>query len=946
MSPGFRVIILDDNAAYAQHLAQELRSAGFAHDWQWVNSEADFRARLAAAPDLILSDYHLSRLTALRALEMLREAGHDAPLIVVSGSDGVDQAVTALQHGAADYLRKDRLDRLGLAITGALERRRLGAERRRTEINYRRLVETVPDGIWTIDADSNTTFVNRPMAEMLGYTVDEMLGRHLFAFIDTENRPLAATKVERRRQGIAEHHDFKFRRKDGGELWAHLATKPMFEGDRYAGALAVVTDVTEQRRREEELRQSEERFRMAFAYAAVGMAVSTPEGRVVQVNPAYCAITGYGEAELLDGSAGSPTHPDDRPAQHEAVARLVAGEAPAFLLEKRYLRKDGSIVWVLNSVSLVRDRAGRPAHLVTLVQDVTERHLAEQRLREETEVAETLHRIGAILAAELNLYKLVQAITDAATRLVNAQVGAFVSPDLGEGVSWSQFTLAEALAGVVPEASRGWDPGLVVQVCREGQRARVDDVTGDPRFRQRPAFFGLPEGHPPVRSFLAVPVVSRDNVLLGGLFFGHTEPGHFSARDERVITGLAGHAAVAIDNARLYQQAQDAGRLLAALVESSEDAIIGLSAQGAITSWNPGAERLTGLPTAAALARPVTSLVAPDCLAEFHQALARLQSGERVSSFESTWLYRDGRRVEVAVSLAPLRDRDGRDLGASAIARDTTERKHLEEQFRQAQKMEAIGRLAGGVAHDFNNLLTVINGYGEMLLASLPPGTATRELIQQITAAGDRAAALTRRAARLQPQAGRGAAGAGPQGARGRHWAVAAPADRRGHRTGDGDGPGPVAGAGGPGPDGADHYQPGGQRPRRHAAGRQAHPGTAQRRTGRALRPDARRGPARAARAAVDERHRRRHGRRHAGAGLRAVLHHQGRQGHRPGAGDGLRHRPGPRRPHRGLQRTWPRRHLQGVPAARRGAAGGGAQVERRGAGPAARHRDAAVRRG
>jgi PAS domain S-box-containing protein len=128
-------------------------------------------------------------------------------------------------------------------------------------------------------------------------------------------------------------------------------------------------------------RESEERFRSAFACAAVGMALTDMAGRFISANPAYCAITGYSEAELGAIAFPSITHPDDLPANMEKNRRLLAGEIPGFVIEKRYIRKDGSIIWVKNSVSLVRDDRGNPVNQLALVENITERKLAEDALR-------------------------------------------------------------------------------------------------------------------------------------------------------------------------------------------------------------------------------------------------------------------------------------------------------------------------------------------------------------------------------------------------------------------------------------------------------------------------------------------------------------------------------------------------------------------------------------
>jgi PAS domain S-box-containing protein len=191
--------------------------------------------------------------------------------------------------------------------------------------------------------------------------------------------------------------------------------------------------------------------------------------------------------------------------------------------------------------------------------------------------------------------------------------------------------------------------------------------------------------------------------------------------------------------------AEEARARLAALVESSEDAILSKTLDGTITTWNAAAERLYGYAAPEVIGQPASRLVPPERADEWRGAMQRLRQGEQVPPFGTVRLRKGGGRVEVSVSISPVRDTTtGALLGASTIARDITQRKRLEEQYLQAQKMEAIGRLAGGVAHDFNNLLTIINGYGSLLLASLPAGDPNRDLVGEITKAGEHAALLTR----------------------------------------------------------------------------------------------------------------------------------------------------------------------------------------------------------
>jgi two-component system, sensor histidine kinase and response regulator len=143
----------------------------------------------------------------------------------------------------------------------------------------------------------------------------------------------------------------------------------------------VQLDITDRKRAEEGLRQSEERFRTAFDHAAIGMSLVALDGRFLRVNPALCRLTGYSESELLDKTFQEITHPDDLAADLAQVDRLLAGEIRAFHMEKRYLRKDGEIIWIRLSSALVRDAQGAPLHSIGQLEDITERKRAEEALR-------------------------------------------------------------------------------------------------------------------------------------------------------------------------------------------------------------------------------------------------------------------------------------------------------------------------------------------------------------------------------------------------------------------------------------------------------------------------------------------------------------------------------------------------------------------------------------
>jgi PAS domain S-box-containing protein len=189
----------------------------------------------------------------------------------------------------------------------------------------------------------------------------------------------------------------------------------------------------------------------------------------------------------------------------------------------------------------------------------------------------------------------------------------------------------------------------------------------------------------------------------------------------------------------------DAGsRLLSQLVEHSHDAIISATLDGVITTWNPAAELVFGWKTSEIVGRPLSVLVPPDRQHELETHLDLAGRAVPRGAYETTRVRRDGSLVDVEISLSPIIDATGTAIGASAIIRDITQQKRLAAQLQHSQRLESVGRLAGGVAHDFNNMLMAITGYAELVLMDLPADSPSREDLRELLSSAERGARLTR----------------------------------------------------------------------------------------------------------------------------------------------------------------------------------------------------------
>ena len=195
---------------------------------------------------------------------------------------------------------------------------------------------------------------------------------------------------------------------------------------------------------------------------------------------------------------------------------------------------------------------------------------------------------------------------------------------------------------------------------------------------------------------------------------------------------------------RTVEQLGESRSRLALIIDSSEDAIISKGLDGTITSWNKGAERIYGYTPEEAIGKHISLLAPSDRPDEIPEILRKIARGEGIEHHESVRVTKDGRRLDVSISVSPLRDANGDVVGASAIARDITDQKRTEGQLHQSQKMEAIGRLAGGVAHDFNNILGIISACAEFLRDRIDPSAEPLQYVENIKKATERGSSLTR----------------------------------------------------------------------------------------------------------------------------------------------------------------------------------------------------------
>lgn len=284
---------------------------------------------------------------------------------------------------------------------------------RRSEQRRHLLFDRAAVGMGKVDSQERIVRVNNRACKMLGYTRHELLGISLRDLTAPEDRAYRDELHAQLRDGAIDHfeNEERFVKRDGTLLWVHVTVWALRDETAFWGAVAAIHDISTRKRTEEQLRASEEKFRAVFEQAAVGIArVQFSDARWVDANDALCRMLGYTREELCATAWPDITHPEDVNLDLVPFHRMASGNLDRYRVEKRFLHKQGHIVWARLAVSLVRDAAGVPAYEIAVIENITERKKAEELLRQSEErfrvVAENIPQMIWVADAHTNFVYL------------------------------------------------------------------------------------------------------------------------------------------------------------------------------------------------------------------------------------------------------------------------------------------------------------------------------------------------------------------------------------------------------------------------------------------------------------------------------------------------------------------------------------------------------------
>ncbi len=589
-----------------------------------------------------------------------------------------------------------RLIAVGRNIT---EQRRAMDELKTSEARFRTFVDHATDAFFLHDQQGVILDINQQACDLLGYSREELIGQTPEKFDFETSSTQAKKSSERMAAGETVAFETKHRRKDGSTIPVDIRIKP-FRQDGQQYGLALVRDMTEQKRAQEELTL----FRTLLDHTNDAIEVIDPTtGCFLDVNEHACLAHGYTREEYL-----ALTVSDLYPlAAAQSWEEIIEEERQAgfHVFESEHLRKDGSTFPVeinTNYISLDRD------YLLAVVRDITTRKQAAKALQESEERYRALYEDNPTMYFTIDPNGIVLSVN----RFGAERLGYTVAELTGESVL---NIFVEEDKGAALQFVHGCiqHPGQVFhwrlrKVHKEGGILWVAETAR--------------AVHQPDGSLVLLIVCEDIN------------------ERKRTEDALAENHA-----------------LLNIIIEGTADAVFVKDLEGRYLLINAAGARFLGKSVEEVIGSDDRELFAADSAQNILERDRLIMRNGEAQTFESTATAAGVTRTYISHKSA-YHNVDGDVVGLIGISRDITELKRLEEQFRQAQKMDALGRLAGGVAHDFNNLLTVINGYSELLLKRSEANASQEHLLTEIQKAGGRAASLTRqllafsRKQLLQPQ--------------------------------------------------------------------------------------------------------------------------------------------------------------------------------------------------
>jgi two-component system, cell cycle sensor histidine kinase and response regulator CckA len=606
------------------------------------------------------------------------------------------------------------------------ERKRNEKALRESEERFRALFENANDIIFTCDRAGTFTSLNLAGEKLTGYDRKEAFAMNFAQVVAPEYLDLAREMFSRKAvDDIVTVYELEIITKSGDRAALEVSSRALRSEGLLAGIQGIARDITERKAAELRLTESETRLRAILDSEPECVKLLDANSMLLEMNRAGLAMIEADSLVQLDGkSVIGIVEPGYRRAFQQLTAEVFQGRSGTLEFEIRGLK--GTHRWLETHAGPLRDKDGIVTALLSITRDITERKRMEGE-------RQALFEIIQGVSTSANLEALLKLIHRSIGEVLYAENCFVALCDESDAMLSMQFFI-DKYDSAPPRQMHGKScaahvfstgkPLLITSEIFDQMRAAGEvELIGEPS----PSWLGVPLNTP-----------SR---TIGVLVVQHYEDEQaYSERDVEFLSSVGNQIAIAIER----KKSESAMNRLAAAVEQTADSVMITDIEGNIQYVNPAFERITGYSKQEALGQNARILKSRKTDASVHRELWETISNGAIWVGQLTNKRKNGTLYEERATISPVRDDSGQIVNYIAVKQDTTTQTQLEAQLRQAQKMEAIGQLAGGVAHDFNNLLTVILGYSDLSLERSDSKDSIGRNLGEIKKAAERAASLTR----------------------------------------------------------------------------------------------------------------------------------------------------------------------------------------------------------